>query len=536
VDRQASDGVPPRTCGGWRAAILVALAVASFHVGLFIAVPFHRQDFALSDDWAYALGAFSFLRGDGPRYCEWSATPLVGQWLWSAPFVLIFGEDHRALRISTTVLHAAVAATLTLALSRLQILRAPLVAAAVAFHPLVCLAGVTYLTDVPTLAFAMIALGFWTLTTLRAGGFWGTVFGLLAVLNRQTALAAPAAILFGSLIRSPDASRRRWFGPILVLVVGSAVGLWFGKRTDIVNYPLRAPSVGSVLDVVTTALFFCGLGFLPVIAFLVPLKRLAIGSLAAAVLWSGWALAHHASSADWTKAAFPFAHNPGNLVTTQGSFGDAFTIGARPPLLGPATRNLWTAFAVIGAGGLLAAASLASSRRWRNPFVLFGLAHLALPVVSTLQFDRYYVPVLVGTAFLLPHGSSSDSRARWSAWCVLVVWIALSFALCRDWLTVNAAKWELGRRAVSSGVAVEEIEGGLEWDFHHAWRNGRPPKVATPRRQGFAVPFSLERLPHLTGRYAVSLGDDPRFPAVDRIAYQRWLPRRREDVVLLKAW
>ena len=112
----------------------------------------------------------------------------------------------------------------------------------------------------------------------------------------------------------------------------------------------------------------------------------------------------------------------------------------------------------------------------------------------------------------------------------------LSFALCRDWLEVNAVKWELGRRAVASGIAVEEIEGGLEWDFHHAWKQGRPPRVIEARHQGFAVPFSLERLKHLTGRYALSLGDDPRFQAVDRIPYRRWLPWAREEVVLLKAW
>src|SRR6185369_12072195 len=105
----------------------------------------------------------------------------------------------------------------------------------------------------------------------------------------------------------------------------------------------------------------------------------------------------------------------------------------------------------------------------------------------------------------------------------------LSFALCRDWLEVNACKWELGRRAIAAGIAVEEIEGGLEWDFHHAWKKGRPPNVGDSIRQGFAVPFSLERLKHLKGRYALSLGADPRFQAVDRISYRRWLPWRQEE-------
>jgi hypothetical protein len=282
--------------------------------------------------------------------------------------------------------------------------------------------------------------------------------------------------------------------------------------------------------------FFCGLGFAPIIFWIPPKRRFLLGLFFAIFLWCGWALLSRFNEREWTNTAFPFAQNVGNLFTLQGPFGDAFTIGSRPPLISQTTQIILTAIAVLGAGGLLAALTATPWRRWFNPFVVFGLAHLLLPAVSSLQFDRYYIPVLVGVAFLLPRDVAPAARPPTIPILLTLLLGLLSFALCRDWLEVNAMKWELGRRAVASGIAVEEIEGGLERDFHHAWKQGRPPRVVEARQQGFAVPFSLERLKHLTGRYALSLGADPRFQAIDRIPYRRWLPWREEEVVLLKAW
>ena len=87
---------------------------------------------------------FSFLRGDGPNYFEWSATPLIGQWIWSTPFQLILGENHQALRCSTAFLHVVLGALLTMLLQRTGVRHAALIAAVVAFHPLMCLASVSF--------------------------------------------------------------------------------------------------------------------------------------------------------------------------------------------------------------------------------------------------------------------------------------------------------------------------------------------------------------------------------------------------------
>jgi hypothetical protein len=530
VDRSAERTV------AWRSAAGVALILAIFHAGLFVVVPFERQDFPLSDDWAYSLGAFSFLRGDGPNYFEWSATPLIGQWIWSTPFQLILGENHQALRCSTAFLHVVLGALTTALLQRAGVRHAALIAAVVAFHPLMCLASASFLTDVPTLAFALAALGCWSFVPGATGSISGTILGIAAVLNRQTAIAAPAALLAGSLLRSPDVRFRRWIEPLLTLLVGIAVAVWFGGRTDIVKYPLTTPTFEGVVAALMSGLFFCGLGFAPIFFWIAPKRRFLFGFFVSTLLWCGWALLCHFNEREWTKAAFPFAQNVGNLFTLQGPFGDAFTIGSRPSLIGQTTQIMLTSIAILGAAGLLASLTATPWRRWLNPFVIFGLAHLLLPAVSSLQFDRYYIPVLVGMAFLLPRDVAPAARPPTIPLLLTLCLGLLSFALCRDWLEVNALKWELGRRAVASGIAVEEIEGGLEWDFHHAWKHGRPPRVVEARRQGFAVPFSLERLKHLTGRYALSLGDDSRFQAVDRIIYRRWLPWREEEVVLLKAW
>ena len=138
-----------------------------------------------------------------------------------------------------------------------------------------------------------------------------------------------------------------------------------------------------------SGLFFCGLGFAPIIYWVAPKRRILLGLFLSILLWCGWVLFSRFNEREWTKAAFPFAQNVGNLFTLQGPFGDAFTIGSRTPLIRQTTQIILTSIAVLGAGGLLATLTAVPWRRWLNTFVVFGLAHLLLPAVSSLQFDRY---------------------------------------------------------------------------------------------------------------------------------------------------
>ena len=118
------------------------------------------QDFPLNDDWAFARGAFGLAHGEGIHYSRWSSMPQLGQWLCARPFIEIFGESHAALRLSTIVLSllGVLAFFDLLRQAGLAPPRAAFVSACLALNPLFFELSGTFLTDVPALAFSLVAL------------------------------------------------------------------------------------------------------------------------------------------------------------------------------------------------------------------------------------------------------------------------------------------------------------------------------------------------------------------------------------------
>ena len=92
---------------------------------------------------------------------HWASLPLLGQWLWSVPFLAALGESHLALRVSTVVL-SWLGLWAFYDLMRRQEGASPGVAAfaaaCLAWNPYFFLLSGTFMTDVPALAFALVAL------------------------------------------------------------------------------------------------------------------------------------------------------------------------------------------------------------------------------------------------------------------------------------------------------------------------------------------------------------------------------------------
>src|SRR5262249_55411064 len=83
---------------------LVLLVFGSAWLFLFCSIELRSQNFPLADDWSFSRGAVAFARGGGVHYDGWPSMPLLGQWIWAAPFVWVAGASHVALRVSTIVL------------------------------------------------------------------------------------------------------------------------------------------------------------------------------------------------------------------------------------------------------------------------------------------------------------------------------------------------------------------------------------------------------------------------------------------------
>ena len=114
-----------------------------------------------------------------------------------------------------------------------------------------------------------------------------------------------------------------------------------------------------------------------------------------------------------------------------------------------------------------------------------------------------------------------------TATLVLYGWI--SVGLMHDWLSWNAARWELGRQAVAQGIAPTDIEGGFEWNGWYACADpdhslvgpARPPL----RHQGvsLSLPFTQRWFPAVTGQYALAFTQPTNSFVIASKQYTQWL-------------
>ena len=119
-------------------------------------------DFPLNDDWAYAYSVQHLLQHGELRFSDWTATNLLGQVVWGALFCLPFGFSFTALRFSTAVLgFVGILGTYGI-LRELNASRqtAAVGALTLAFCPIYFVLSLTFMNDVPFVAFAIASLYF----------------------------------------------------------------------------------------------------------------------------------------------------------------------------------------------------------------------------------------------------------------------------------------------------------------------------------------------------------------------------------------
>lgn len=535
---EAADTCTPR--GRYRRPLgpltFVLLSSAAAWGLLFALLPPSAQEFPLIDDWAFAKGAFRFARGEGIRYDYWASMPLLGQWLWATPWVWVLGDGPVSLRLSTIVLSWAGLWGFYDLLRRREApaCHAALLAAALAFFPLFFLLQGTFMSDVPALSLALLALALYgrSLASGRPVTLLGAVVvALLAVTTRQNTLAVPVT---AAVFLAADRRRRWhvlwWLGVLTPLVVGVATHCWFKGRADVQPLPSSVPSAQVVVAIGLAAAQMAGLAALPLFA-----ADPRPGAPKAFVL--GLAVLVPLSVYWWRCAAFvvycgPFPTVDG-VITPYGVYNAAQYPGQRPLLLDEPVRVALTGLACVG-GAWLAARLVHSvgAHQRLGPLVVFGLLQAPFILAPTWIYDRYLLFILPGALSLaVPLGR----RLRWgwlSGLGVLVVVAGLSVALMHDWLAWNAARWALGRRAVADRhIDPFDIDGGLEWNGWHS--PGTKPE-ARAGGAGLALGWTQWYFPHVTGRYALSFSELRGGTAIEREPYSQWLLRGPHSFLLVQ--
>jgi hypothetical protein len=512
--------------------VWVLVAFAAAWTVLFVAVPPGRQEFPLNDDWAYSRGVFGLARGEGIHYWGLPSMPQLGQWLWALPFVKVFGESHVVLRLAIVLVAMLGVAAFYDLLRREAVLTGPHAAVAalvLAFNPLYFLLAGSFMTDVFALALSLAALGLYA-RALRSGRLVPLIAGAaaatLACITRQNAVTAPIAMGLVVWWRRPDLRwAPRWVLALLLpIALGFDVDAWFGVRPDQQRVQLKAPTVEGALVLGYVALHAAGLAALPLLTFVRPrASRLAF--MVALLVMAEGALYCYDNGGQFTYGGlFPYR---GNMLTPWGTFeANAEVPGERPRLLGTEARLALTAAGCLGAAALLACCFARRPGEWfSTPLLPYTLLHLPFLLAWPYLFDRYLLVFVPGTLYLV--AGSPEERLRWKPGVVVLALLCcFSVAHMHDWLSWNAARWEVGRRALARGIPSADIEGGFEWDGWHS------PYVL---RQGFpaesrdmVLPGMRDIFPHITGRCALTFAPPAGTVVLDREPYELWLlPGRR---------
>jgi 4-amino-4-deoxy-L-arabinose transferase-like glycosyltransferase len=537
----------------------VILASAFAWSILFIATPAARQDFPLIDDWAFGRGAFRFARGEGIHYSNWSSMPQLGQWLWACPFIWLLGPTFFALRLSTLTLSwlGLWAFDDLLRQQGWPAGRAALATAIMAFHPLFFLLEGTFMTDVPALSLALVALTLYVRALRRPRLAWlvgAALVASVAAITRQNTVAVP---IIAAYLLAREANLRRcawwWIGVLVPILVGAAVHFWHQSRPDIIAVEPRVLPPHRLLLLPYLVIHWCGLTTLPLL-----LSRTQTGSRRAfgivfvvLILMAGYWL-HQGTLMSELDGLIPYTSG---VVSPWGAGPGELCAGERPILLSWPLRGILTAVGCLGAAAFLVRASAWDRRALAaNPLLLFSFSQIFFVLIAPELWDRYLLPVVVPGSLVLVEpvapGPEAEPLPRWRralAAALLVLTALFSTAVMHDWLAENATLWDLGRQAVAEGVDPLAIEGGLEWDGWHAaarqpprrrrWRELFSPlalaKTANHPR-GLTLPFTRVWFPAITGQYALSYTPIEGAVVVRTQPYRLWLLPGERRIYLLR--
>jgi 4-amino-4-deoxy-L-arabinose transferase-like glycosyltransferase len=513
------------------------------------------QDFPLGDDFAFAQGAIRFARGEGVHYGYHASIPLLGQWLWAAPFLWLGSESpHVALRISTILLSGLGLCAFYNLLRRdgFDSAQAGFLTGVLAFNPLYFLLQGTFMSDVPALAFALIALALYR-RAMDTGGLWtltgAALAAMLAVSTRQNAIAAPLAMAVVVGLR-PDL-RNRWSWRVAIalpILIAFGIDAWFNSKGDI--WPIKATLEFNVTFLAMWAIVaqMVGLLLLPVLfqnAFWrgansqghmtdptgaepgPPFRTKVIFPVAcllvvmALVYWgTRIPTVQRVVPGDDFQPWFPYT------MPMLGPYGPFSEVQGYGPLSLPvAARQMLTLVGIFAAAAVIGRLlNTPVNRLCSSPLIAYSLIQGLLFIVAPKIYDRYFVVLLPGVMAAIATRSELSAARRWIGWLGLAAMAIFSIALMHDWLSWNEARWSLGRKAVACGIHPWEIEGGLEWNgwYDPATQPELPPASG---RADMLLTYNLDlHFLHVIGRYSLTSERLADSVVRDRWPYTTWLP------------
>jgi Dolichyl-phosphate-mannose-protein mannosyltransferase len=562
---------PVRRIGRGDAAMLAMLAAIW---GLVVLAIDPVGDFPLNDDWSYGL-AVKYLVVDGQlRFTDWQSIPLITQVLWGALFTLPVGVSFTALRFSTLVLGSLglLATFATARTAGLKPTASAIIAGLILINPLFVSLSCTFMTDVPSFAFGMMALALlaYGLKHDRAREFWaGWVMVLLASLIRQPMLAIAMALVPALAVK--EGLNLRWFVRAVLpatlvifavvvaypMMIQATIGLpsLYHARTsqsiDLLGSLLHG-RFGALKPAVESACFglmTLGLWMLPLLVLDLPRCTGASTVRGGVAILAAGACAALALTVILAKTGhlMPLGSTGGVLI----DFGTG--IRSLKGAVAPAPRWLWWMVTAISAFGsfwillnlarFVGRAAGQVRRGERRPLwpaiLLLGTAALLYTPVSLNYgpwFDRYTIPVmaLLGICFLgLPAADPAEAWAQRSrpacvaaALVLSLAYVGFAVASTHDYLDWNRQRWRAGLDLVAEGVSLPELDGGFE--FNNFLTQYREPTRAASNDD--AVLVQMKPDPH----FSLAFSNLRLYDRVRELPVRSWLPLSPKFVLVLE--
>jgi len=509
-------------------------------------------DFPINDDWAYAWSVRSVHEEGRFLLSGWTAANLFTQIYWGALFAKIFGFSFNVLRASTLVLGLfGVIGTYALFRILSQGPRLSLMAALlVALNPIYFSLSYSFMNDVPSFAFCILALCLMARGLIKGSRLClilGTALSLFAILSRQSCLAIPMALTLSLLLCRPrKMSELLW--ALMPAMAGVFVQLsyqyWlkhtgrvpealFGMQANrffntSLNEPFRLVTGIGTLSLV--ALIYVGVFVFPFLVLLFPrliregkrrsLKFIGCFAALAAVF---------AAALLWRQKRMPLS--PG--ICFDFGCGALGLKGIVPPL-STGLSALWLGVTVLGVLGavvlILCALKFVRLMRcdfktYRSDVLILGSAFIYCVPLSVIGFYDRYLLFLLPAALLVIRRSFPDEvrepftvRSWRIATGLLFLLGAVSVATTHDYLAMNRARWiALNSLMNERRIPPNRIEGGFEFYGLYLY-DSKSGKRTTSDNNDFVVSFS----------------ELPDYRVAQSVSYKKWLPPGEGKIYVLE--
>ena len=544
---------------------------------LCVSLSFPIAESGINDDWAYFWIARNLANTGHVVYNGWPAAMLGWMLYLGAIFIKVLGFSFTGVRLSVllvscgcvVLLHRSlllIGATQRNALiGTLSIILSPL------FLPL----AFSFMSDVPSF-FAILLCFYGCLralhcTSQRDAFLWLISSSLLNVFFgtvRQTTW-------LGALVVVPCAFwilrrfRRAIPLGLIVTSIGAAFILlsmrWLSKQPYVIHETLLTPSSGDPLLWLITLrikdfIEVFSLVLPVLVGFLMPWpvrSRLGKWTPGLCCLAALLFLGRHKFAAIWL---LPFSRN---TVTIQGLVYTAQLMGARPIVLSPAFRGIWTmlTFSCLIAFVAACCAIALETRKqasqiteakggfisWSSLLILFGpfcAIYATLAFSRTAYFDRYYLPLMFPVAVFAVKAYQRETQRELPIFSGILIVLIASFSVAgtHDLFAETRARNAAAEQLRAAGVPRSEFRGGFDYD---GWTEleitgyVNSPRVILPA--GYFRPFNPEAkalcryvqdelTPDIHPRFGLSYSPSAcyplsQFPAIN---YSTWLgPRQR---------